>query len=88
MAAKIIDEPRQYIDQVAYMRSGNDLLRDQRSSRIDADTVALGATDVDSNQSSQDSMRALSSFNVLRMRFSARRLTKPGSGSTNSISSP
>lgn len=88
MAAKIIDEPRQYIDQVTHLRSGNDLLRDQRSSRIDADTLALGATDVDSNQSSQDSMRALSSFNVLRMRFSARRLTKPGSGSTNSISRP
>ena len=32
-----------------------------------------------------DSQRAFSSFNVCKIRFSARRLTKPGSGMTRSI---
>ena len=35
----------------------------------------------------QDSARVFSSFTVLRMRTSARRLTKPGSGTTSSIDS-
>ena len=41
--------------------------------------------DVDAGASCHDSMRALSSFNVLKIRTSARRFTKPGSGMINSI---
>ena len=60
--------------------------------RLDDDTEALRAADVDPEQAAglvgdrvQDSARTLSSRTELRMRTSARRLTKPGSGAASSM---
>jgi len=52
---------------------------------IEKNCETLRPADVDAGAARHDSMRALSSFNVLKIRTSARRLTKPGNGMINSI---
>ena len=85
---KIRHDVRETRNEIFRTWRGEDFLRDDFTINADADAVTLRATNVYAYQSSQDSRRALSSFNVLRIRFSARRFTKPGKGSTSSISRP
>lgn len=85
---QLVDHPGQCFHENVEARRGHLYFGEQRTIFTNAHAETLRPTNVDSDESGQDSMRAFSSFNVLRMRFSARRLTKPGSGKTSSISRP
>src|SRR5262249_23768024 len=72
-------------DVVAAMRRGPSLLQDDLAALVQHDSQELGAADIDASGSGHDSERTFNSRTVLRIRCSARRLTKPGSGTTSSI---
>ena len=65
---------------------GEPELTDDGAVLAERDPEALRPADVDADRcGSHASARAFSSRTVLRMRTSARRFTKPGSGTTSSI---
>ena len=61
-----------------------DLTNDPRAF-VNNNTETLCTANIDTDATTHDSTRVFNSLSVLRMRFSARRLTKPGSGNTSSI---
>ena len=88
---EVADDRGEDVDQrIATARRGLTGLGEERTVGVDDDTEALRAADVDAevpggHPPAQLSARVLSSRTEFRMRTSARRLTKPGSGAASSI---
>ena len=84
---ELADDHRQHLDQrVTAARGRLPGLGDDVPAVVDHHAEALGAADVDpEGRAGHASARVFSSRTELRMRTSARRLTKPGSGAASSI---
>ena len=83
---KVADHRHEGVDESIVLRRRHPYFGDHATLVINKNTEALGATNINADATDHDSTRVFNSLSVLRMRFSARRLTKPGSGSTSSIS--
>jgi hypothetical protein len=84
--AKFVNQLGQHTDKQVGGRRRHVYLRLYVQDVVNDDTQTLGTADVNADSATHDSMRAFSSLSVLKIRFSARRLTNPGSGNTSSIS--
>jgi hypothetical protein len=83
---KFVHHGNDGVDQgVSTLGRGNLDLTDYRSGGIYGYTQAFCAPDIDADALRHDSARTASSLRVLSIRTSARRFTKPGRGTTNSI---
>ena len=86
LRTEVLDDPGQGVDErIVTPWCPLTGLGDQPTVVADHDAEALRAADVDAEAGRHRSARVFSSRTELRMRTSARRLTKPGSGEASSM---
>ena len=87
IVGKVVDEPDERVENGGRIVWGRASLgTNNRAGVVKDDAKALGTADIDADaRGHESSERTFSSRTVFRMRTSARRLTKPGNGTTSSI---